>query len=183
MAKDRVYHQSEIYHQIPMDTPVAGMYVFYLGDLALPITPSSLTISNQDRTETVFLANDEPFTIPHKDGPQTFSFEFRMPADGTVYPFMFDDATLDFIDSTDYLWNLKQAQKPIHFIVDRRNVGPTLDETVLLTDYSYTEDAEKGDDFIFQVKLINFHGQTNQELEALDTHGLILTKNARGWNR
>lgn len=158
-------------------------YIFHIGDLTVPWTPSSVTISNQDRTETVYLANDEPFTIQHKDGPQQFTFEFRVTANSKKLPFMNENAEYKPKAWTDYVWELKNKKVVTRLVIERYGDRPTMDEPVILTNYSYTEDAEKDNDFIFNVTFINYHGQENQETEALEEHGLILTKNARGWNR
>lgn len=157
-------------------------YRFFIGDYGLPWTPSSITISNEDRTEVVYLADDRPFTIPHYDGPQTFSFDFTITLEPESISWILPDSVLTFKEWTDYLWTIKQNKEPIRLKLIRTGDLPDMDEPVILKEYSYVEDAEKNNDFTFSVSFINWHGQQNQEIDALEEHGLILTQNARGWN-
>lgn len=158
-------------------------YTFVIGNCVVPWTPSSATVKNSDNTEIVSLANDTYVTIPHRDSPQSFSFEFRMPADGSTYPYMLGEGSTYPKAWSDYLWLLKALKRTTTLSIWRTGNVFSMVEPVILTDFSYTEDAEKGDDFTFSVSFVTLHEQQNQELSALDTHGLILTKNARGWNR
>lgn len=164
------------------------------GDI-LPITPSKITISQVDRTETVYLADDTFTVIPHRDGAQTFSFDFRIPMyqpnlkfvqgrNGTnelLYPFEISDSTPSHQFWSDKLWDLKKYKRRTELCIIRHYGDTSMVEPVFLTDWSYEEDAEKGNDFIFHVTFTDYQDQYNQEIGSTVEHHLIKSKNVRGW--
>lgn len=158
----------------------------------LPITPSKISYTNGGRNETAFLVNDRAFTIPHTPEVQTFEFEFRVPAyveyynyDGRGNPsfpaYMNSYGEPHHQFWSDMLWEIMYQKKPCNLYLERHDQDTCMDRKVLLNEFSYEEDAEKGDDFIFHVTFMDYYEQHNQETSDAYNHHLIATKHARGW--
>lgn len=168
-------------------------YRVYIDGNLLPITPSKITYSHVDRTETVYLADESFMVLPHPDGPQTFSFDFRIPmfADNNhfiqgagverLYPFEFTDTTPSHQFWSDLFWELKRDKKKTELTIIRHSSDHSMCEPVYLTDWSYAEDADKGNDFIFSVTFSDYWDHENQEIEGTVMHHLVREQNVRGW--
>lgn len=156
----------------------------YLDGRLLPQTPSKITYEYQDETEVVRLANQGNFTIPKWDSPIKISFDFVCTTE--KYPFTWD-VNYDRKRWTDYLYTIKTERRPIKFAVwryhDGNNQSGTFNVgmTVLLTDWSFVEDAEQDSDFIISVTLIEYFPQRNLEIDEDIQHHLIQNRRARGW--
>lgn len=121
-------------------------YIFYLGDMQLPIAPSKLQLKINSNNKTVTLINDGEINIIKTPGLTDISFEVLLP--NVKYPF----ATYpDGFKGADYylevLEKLKTSIEPFQFIVTRTKPnGEYLFDTnikVTLEDYTIVEDAEK----------------------------------------
>lgn len=121
-------------------------YIFYLGDMQLPIAPSKLQLKINSNNKTVTLINDGEINIIKTPGLTDISFEVLLP--NVKYPF----ATYpDGFKGADYylgvLEKLKTSTEPFQFIVTRTKPnGEYLFDTnikVTLEDYTIVEDAEK----------------------------------------
>lgn len=153
---------------------------FYIGDELLPWTPASFTVKGNDRVETFQLANDWPVTVPQRDGVQTYSFTFKIPLNEEA--FMWSGKLKSPRYYTDLLWNLKSNKKPTSLTIIRHDrYMHSYSVPVLLTDYSYTEDAEQDDAFEFDVTFIDYYAWHNMETDSGIQHHLTKKKNARGW--
>lgn len=121
-------------------------YIFYLGDVQLPIAPSKLQLKINSNNKTANLINEGEINIIKTPGLTDISFEVLLP--NVKYPF----ATYsDGFKCADYylgvLERLKTSIEPFQFIVTRTKPnGDYLFDTnikVTLEDYSIVEDAEK----------------------------------------
>jgi LysM repeat protein len=131
-------------------------YDFYLDAMLLPVTPSKLTISIDNKNKTMVLINDGEINILKKPGLTDISFTALLPQ--TKYPFAvykngFQKADV-FLDK---LEQLKASQKPFQFIVSRTFPnGKLLFDTnikVSLEDYKIIEDSKNGFDVNVEIKL------------------------------
>jgi len=131
-------------------------YDFYLDAMLLPVTPSKLTISIDNKNKTMVLINDGEINILKKPGLTDISFTALLPQ--TKYPFAvykngFHKADV-FLDK---LEQLKTSQKPFQFIVSRTFPnGKLLFDTnikVSLEDYKILEDSKNGFDVNVEIKL------------------------------
>lgn len=131
-------------------------YDFYLDAMLLPVTPSKLTISIDNKNKTIVLINDGEINILKKPGLTDISFTALLPQ--TKYPFAvykngFQKADV-FLDK---LEQLKTSQKPFQFIVSRTFPnGKLLFDTnikVSLEDYKIIEDSKNGFDVNVEIKL------------------------------
>ena len=131
-------------------------YDFYLDAMLLPVAPSKLTISIDNKNKTMVLINDGEINILKKPGLTDISFTALLPQ--TKYPFAvykngFQKADV-FLDK---LEQLKASQKPFQFIVSRTFPnGKLLFDTnikVSLEDYKIIEDSKNGFDVNVEIKL------------------------------
>lgn len=162
-----------------MSNSTANIYQFWIEDVLLPQTPVSFTISNHNKNEEITLANGRPFTLPQLDGAQKFEFEFEFTTQD--YSWQFTDTKEDIRFYTDFFWRIKDNRNPVNLTIIRSRGEPSTCVTVLLDDYSYTEDAENGNDYTFKLSFTEYHPQNNQELDVDIQHHLITAGNARGW--
>lgn len=165
-----------------------GVYEVYLADHLLPQTPSKITYEYADQTETIRLANEGNLTIPRYDGPMKISFDFVCST--SKYPYTWDVTYMRKI-WTDWLWIIKNARQPVYFEVCRTSPPkeyPKMGDgtfnvsmKVLITDWSFVEDAEQDDDFIISITLMEYCEQKNLEINADVTHHLVQNRRVRGW--
>ena len=121
-------------------------YLFFLGGVPLPITPSALSIKTPSLNRTVTLVNEGEINIPKGAGLREISFEFLLPR-LQKYPFAnyhipYYTATI----MTKLLSKWKELMLPFRFIVVRTSPKylPLDYEYIkcLVEDFSFEEDAE-----------------------------------------
>ncbi len=132
------------------------MYLFYLEDLELPITPSRLEVKINNLNETITLLEEGEVNILKQPGLSDIKFEFLIPQ--TKYPFVLREP-----NPTSYLQkleDLKNSRYPFQFIIYRvASMGKPLFDSnfkVSLEDYSIVEDANEGLDLRVSVNLKQF---------------------------
>lgn len=121
-------------------------YLFFLGPIPLPITPSALTIKTPSMNKTVTLVNEGEINIPKKSGLREISFEFLLPQ-VQKYPFanyQLGTYTASVMIPLLNMW--KDTCIPFRFIVTRMSPsGGILYFTYIkcvIEDFEYNEDAE-----------------------------------------
>lgn len=143
----------------------------------IPQTPEKITFNHEDRTEVITLANGDSLTIGRKDGPITIQFDFKDTYD--CYPWTFAEA--ERLTWSDTLWRWKQQQYPFPLDIERFYNPIDVHMTVLLTDWSYVEDANDMNDFTYSITLMEYRPQRNQELDTDINHHLIHNRLTSGW--
>lgn len=121
-------------------------YLFFLGAVPLPITPSALTIKTPSMNKTVTLVNEGEINIPKRSGLREISFEFLLPQ-VQKYPFanyQLGSYTASVMIPLLNVW--KNTCIPFRFIVTRMSPsGGILYFTYIkcvIEDFEYNEDAE-----------------------------------------
>lgn len=133
------------------------MYLFYLGEVHLPITPSKLQIKVNGNNKTVTLINEGEVNLIKPTGLSDISFDVLLP--NVKYPFAsYPDGFKDAEYYLGVLRELKASDKPFQFIVSRITPsGNYLFDTnfkAIIEDYTITEDADKyGYDVGVSIKL------------------------------
>lgn len=131
-------------------------YDFYIDATLLPVAPSKLSISIDNKNKTLVLINGGEVNVLKKPGLTDVSFTALLPQ--AKYPFAvykngFQKADV-FLDK---LEQLKVSQKPFQFIVSRTFPnGKLMFDTnikVSLEDYKVVEDVKNGFDVNVEVKL------------------------------
>ena len=155
-------------------------YSVYLSDILLPVTPSSIDVSINNKNVTVDLINDGEINIIKDKGLDDISFSFLAP--NVNYPFL----TAGVVNPSDYnprfanyyldrLSKFKSEKTVIDFIVLRyRPNGDILFHTsrkVTVEDYSYTESAENGFDISISVNLKEYKEYGTQKITVSNSNG------------
>lgn len=143
----------------------------------LPQTPEKITFDHEDRTESIVLANGNSFTIGRKDGPIKISFDFKDTY--ACYPWTFGETHR--LDWADIFWTWKQNQYAFPFEIERVNNPHNVSLNVLLTDWSYSEDANDNSDFTYTITLMEYCPAINQEVNFDIEHHLVQNRVAKGW--
>lgn len=157
-------------------------YLVYLDTHLFPQTPAKITYEYPDNTETIRLGNQHNLTLPRKDSPIKISFETVLTKKKYPYTWGLSNGAPEVRESwTNYLWELKQARVPVWFEVRRNDSPMNVCMRVLLTDWSWYEDAEQDDDVVLTINLIEYCEQHNQEIDASLEHHLIANRVNRGW--
>lgn len=131
-------------------------YDFYMDAMLLPVAPSKLSISIDNKNKTLVLINDGEINVLKKPGLTDISFTALLPQ--TRYPFaVYKNGFRKADVFLDKLEQLKVSQKPFQFIVSRTYPnGKLLFDTnikVSLEDYKILEDTKNGFDVNVEVKL------------------------------
>jgi LysM repeat protein len=131
-------------------------YDFYLDSMLLPVAPSKLSISIDNKNKTMVLINEGEINVLKKAGLTDISFTAMLPQ--TKYPFAVYKNGFQKADAfLDKLEQLKTSQKPFQFIVSRTYPnGKLLFDTnikVSLEDYKIIEDSKNGFDVNVEIKL------------------------------
>ncbi len=146
-------------------------YYFYLGDFMLPVPPSRMDISVNNKNKTVSLINEGEINIIKTPGLKEIAFDALFP--NTPYPFA--DYSRSFLgDVASYLTSnrfayrpaagfldgleaAKADKNPLRFIVTRLTASFVLlfDTNFLVTveDFTLKEDAREGYDAVVALKL------------------------------
>lgn len=158
-------------------------YIFYLGDVQLPIAPSKLQLKINCNNKTANLINDGEINIIKSPGLTDISFEVLLP--NVKYPF----ATYpNGFKSADYylgiLENLKTSLEPFQFIITRTKPnGDYLFDTnikVTLEDYTIIEDAEKyGMDVGVSINLKQYREYCTKVLSVKDKNTTNIVSNGK----
>lgn len=131
-------------------------YDFYMDSMLLPVAPSKLTITIDNKNKTMVLINDGEINVLKKAGLTDISFTALLPQ--VKYPFAVYKGKFEKADAfLDKLEQLKVSQKPFQFIVSRTfPSGKLLFDTnikVSLESYKILEDVKNGFDVNVEVKL------------------------------
>ena len=131
-------------------------YDFYMDAMLLPVAPSKLSISIDNKNKTMVLINEGEINVLKKAGLTDISFTALLPQ--TKYPFAVYKNGFQKADAfLDKLEQLKTSQKPFQFIVSRTYPnGKLLFDTnikVSLEDYKILEDTKNGFDVNVEIKL------------------------------
>ncbi len=122
------------------------MYLFYLGEVQLPVAPSKFQIKINGNNKTVTLINEGEVNLIKPTGLSDISLDVLLP--NVKYPFAsYPDGFKDAEYYLGVLRELKASDKPFQFIISRETLsGGYLFDTnfkVTIEDYTITEDADK----------------------------------------
>lgn len=132
------------------------MYIFFLRNVPLPVTPSKLQIKTKNQNKTINLINEGEVNLLKSPGLREISFDAMIPQ--VKYPFAYYN--LGFLEAPFFLQHfekLKADKKPFQFIVVRilpRGL-PTFTTNIKVgfEDHTVLEDANNGQDLMVNIKL------------------------------
>ena len=132
-----------------------SQYFVFLDVIPLPVTPEKIEISVPNLNKTVTMVDQGEINIIRGKGLKEIKFDMLVPS--FKYPFanysFGSFSTSQVIARLEYL---KEAGKPVYFIVTRCRAGKPAWWTnirVSLEDFTITEDANNGTDVIISVNL------------------------------
>lgn len=150
-------------------------YLFFLGPVPLPITPSALSIKTPSLNRTVTLVNEGEINIPKGAGLREISFEFLLPR---VQKYPFANYHIPYYTATimtKLLVKWKEMMLPFRFIVARTSpkMLPLDYEYIkcLVEEFTFDEDAEAhGLDVMCSITLKEYkdYGTKTIEVEKKD---------------
>jgi len=145
-------------------------YRFYLDGVALPVTPSKVTLKIKNKNTTARLINDEEINILKSAGLTEIRFSTMIPH--VSYPFSFyPDGFRPVTFYLEKLEKLKMGKKPFRFLIvrtfpDGKPIFDT-DMRVSLEDYDVTEDAVAGQSLTVNITLKQYteYGTKHAEIK------------------
>lgn len=157
-------------------------YTFYLDEMKLPVTPSTLKTKIKNNNKTITLINEGEVNLLKSAGLTDVSFSFLIPA----YAYHFAEEYQGIENYLNKLESLKTGQEPFQFIVYRESVGGTVlfktDMTVSLEDYEIEETADNGNDLTINVNLKQYREFGTKKLKTKKKAGKT-TVQAKSGNR
>ena len=135
------------------------MYLFFLGNIQLPIAPSKIQTKIKNQNKTINLINDSEINLIKAPGLTELSFNCLLP--NVKYPFAsYPDGFKSGTYYLELLKKLKVEKKVFYFFVIRMYNDKQLDfdssMSVTLESYTITEDAKNGIDFEITINLKQF---------------------------
>lgn len=153
------------------------MYDFYLGGVALPVTPAKLCVKVKSQNKTVTLLNEGEINILKQPGLTEIQFDALLPQ--SDYPFA-NGRAKPAAYYIEYLEFLKTQRKPFQFIVSRVRGRDLLFDTnikVALEDYQITEDAKSdGFDLLAAITLKQYRVYGTKRIQIENEQAAIETK-------
>lgn len=131
------------------------MYLFYLGGMLLPVTPSKLTTKIGNANQTFELANEGEINKIKNPKLTEYSFEFELPFNKISY----STRECDPKEILDMLEETKKNKKIIKFQVVRKMFNKSrfpLEQDVSIEDYEIVEDSENNSDIVVSITLKQF---------------------------
>lgn len=131
-------------------------YMFYIGKMLLPVTPSKLNVSYENANRTLTLIDEGQVNILKKPNLTNVEFTCEIPQVNHQYC-LYNSGFINAQIFLKYFENLKQSKKPFQFIVVRMlpNLVPLFSSNmkVTLEDWKIIEDANEGFDLKVQISL------------------------------
>lgn len=141
----------------------------WINEWLLPVTPSSVKISNANTSESKQTVDGTPISYITHDKAQKLTMSFFIPIymdyiKDTSYTFTQSDI-LNFKDFTDKLWTWKEKRDPLLLTIGFSD-GTCINGKWVLFDYDYTIDASKGSDIYFNLSFEEYYPAENQEVNT-----------------
>lgn len=136
-------------------------YLFYLGNLLLPVPPESIQIKIQNQNSIITLINEEEYNFLKSPGLTEISFDILLPA--FKYPFaVYENGFKDQKYYLDEIKKLKLDKKPFKFSVNRelpngKGLYDTEFKNVSLEEYTIKEEADNGFDLTVSIELKEYN--------------------------
>lgn len=153
---------------------LTSQYFVFLDAIFLPVAPEKIEISVPNLNKTVTMVDQGEINILRGKGLKEITFDMLVPS--FKYPFanysFGSFSTSQIIARLEYL---KEAGKPVYFIVTRCRAGKPAWWTnikVSVEDFTVTEDANNGTDVIISINL--------KEYKEYSTKLAIVTKKSDG---
>lgn len=145
------------------------MYLFYLNDILLPITPSKLSTKVGGNNSTISLANSGEVNLIKF--PKLAEYEFEVELLHGIDKIGIKASNLQPKTVLDFLEKAKKEKLIVSFRVVRKmgnSVRFAIDQKVTVENYEITEDAENNSDITVKLELKAFRPYRTKHLKDYD---------------
>lgn len=130
------------------------MYLFYLKNILLPVTPNKITISGSKKNTTITLLNEGEINILKQEGLETIKFDIMLP--NTKYPFAVYKGS--FKDANYFIKKINKLKgKPFQFIITRVKQNNqrlfNTNKKVAIENINQIESSKDGTDVTLSIEL------------------------------
>ena len=130
------------------------MYLFYLKNILLPVTPKKVTITGSKKNTTITLLNEGEINILKQEGLESIKFDISLP--NVKYPYAVYQGS--FKDAEYFIKKINKLKgKPFQFIITRNKQDNTLifntNIKVAIENITQVETATDGTDVTLQIEL------------------------------
>lgn len=128
------------------------MYLFYLGGLLLPVTPSAFTLKEKNQNRCISLVSGEEIVLPQTSGLAEISFTALLPM--VSYPFsVYEGGFKDGREYMEVLREMKRAGEPMWLRIVRTKSYSSTDIYCVIEELAFREDAAMGSDITCDITL------------------------------
>lgn len=145
------------------------MYLFYLNDLLLPITPSKIVTKVSGNSKTMDLVNSGEINLVKFPRLTEYSFDIELVHD--IKNITYRASEKKPKEVLDFLENAKKNKEVIEFRVIRKMGGTTrfaIDQKVTIESYDIEEDSENNSDVVVKLELKQFRAYRTKHLSQYD---------------
>lgn len=130
------------------------MYLFYLNNILLPVTPNKVTISGNKKNTTMTLLNEGEINILKQEGLETIKFDIMLP--NNKYPFAVYKGS--YQNAEYFIKEIEKLKgKPFQFIITRVKQGNSpmfnTNKKVAIENITQVESTKDGIDVVLQIEL------------------------------
>ena len=130
------------------------MYLFYLKNILLPVTPKKVTISGSKKNTTITLLNEGEINILKQEGLETIKFDVLLP--NTKYPFAVYKGS--YKDANYFIKKIEKLKgKPFQFVITRVKQNNSrifnTNKKVAIESINQIESTKDGTDVTLQIEL------------------------------
>ena len=130
------------------------MYLFYLNNILLPVTPNKVTISGNKKNTTMTLLNEGEINILKQEGLETIKFDIMLP--NNKYPFAIYKGS--YQNAEYFIKEIEKLKgKPFQFIITRVKQGNSpmfnTNKKVAIENITQVESTKDGIDVVLQIEL------------------------------
>ena len=141
------------------------MYLFYLGGVLLPVTPSAFTLRDENRSRVLSLISGEEISIPEISGLCRIEFSALLPM--VQYPFsVYEGGFKDGVHFSKVLRNMKNEAKPVWFRVLRYGKRASTDIACVIEELEFKEDALGGSDITCNIVLRQYRDYATRVIDT-----------------
>lgn len=141
------------------------MYLFYLGGMLFPVTPSGYELKEKNKNRTVDLLRGGEVSFPVSEGLCEISFKALLPM--VRYPFsIYEGGFKDGRFFADALREMKKIAKPVWLRILRYGRRASTDICCTIEELSFKEEALNGGDITCELVLKQYMGYENRIIDT-----------------
>lgn len=140
------------------------MYLFYLGGLLLPVTPSAVEFKDKNNNRVLSLIDGSEVSMPEMPGLCEIRFSVLLPM--CEYPFsVYEGGFKDGLFFAKALRGMKAEAKPLWFRVLRYGGRASTDIACVIDELSFNEEALNGGDITCEIVLRQYADYATRVIE------------------